>query len=96
MPQVTNEDNAFPEITYQTATLHVLKGYKNVFSTAYGWRKFVNIVDDLTPAGIQKIIIDGNKAAAHYDSYGRQIKPSHKGIHIIKTSEGSSCKILVR
>ena len=95
-PPIANEDNAFSETTCQTATLHVLKGCKNLFKTAYGWRKFVNIVDDLEPAGIHSVKTSDNNTAVHYDTCGRRIEPSQKGIHIVQTPSGASRKILIQ
>ena len=55
-PEMDNYDVFYSEV-YDMAVLHVLKGAKEEYMTAFGWSNFCNIIDDLEKdnSGIEEI-----------------------------------------
>ncbi len=88
--------NALDDINKFDCTLHVLEGSLSLYQAADQWKEFFFILDDAT--GITSPII-GNEALkvkARYSIDGRRIGESEKGIHIIKYSDGTTKKVLVK
>ena len=82
IPQVI-KSNTF---SIREATLHVIKGKKEAFAQAEGWKKFT-IIDDLepdAPVSVSKITCEDNKDAKVYTLDGRATDDHNlkKGVYI--------------
>lgn len=61
---------SFSSLTYQRATLHIPKGSKQAYSEAPFWKDFLNVADDLEPAGIDGVTADTDDGS--FDVYNLQ------------------------
>ncbi|MDO4820141.1 MAG: leucine-rich repeat domain-containing protein, partial [Prevotella sp.] len=62
-------------------TLHVIKGFKNVYASADYWREFI-IVDDIDPTGIEEIGLTpalSTREGVTYDLQGRHVEHMKQG-----------------
>ena len=80
------------------ATLYVPMGTKTVYAKAAGWKDFPNIVEINTTTLLNKIQHNDNNiiVVACYDIHGRKLSEPAKGVNIIKMSDGTTRKELVR
>lgn len=77
-----------------SATLIVPEGTKMAYASADEWCKFTNIQEI---AGVEGIAVDNNATEiACYDIHGRKLNEPAKGINIVKMSDGSTYKELVK
>lgn len=81
---------------YDAVTLYVPTGSKEVYANADEWKKFTHIEEyDIT--GIQQNIIqDNNVVIGYYNPQGQRIACPQKGIVIVRYSDGTSKKMLVK
>ena len=70
-------------------------GTRDKYMAADGWKEFDNIVEyDLS--GINKVKLDGIEKDSVYDLLGRRMNQPQKGINIIRQSDGTIKKVLVK
>ena len=87
--------NNFSDNTYEKATLFVPKNSSSYKSQA-GWKLFKNIIEvDNWSNGI-KTINNSNEVIKRYDINGRDVKSSYRGISIIKMSDGTTKKVIMK
>ena len=99
-PSGTDEEgNPTENRIYETATLYVPASSLEAYKTTAPWNKFGTIV------GLTKEQIDGIKMieneelkieSSYYDLNGRRLDRRHKGINIIRYSDGTVKKVLVK
>ena len=84
-------------IIYDTATLYVPEGTADKYRARGGWKEFKNIVDGI-PSSIT--IPDNEESNAteteRYDINGKRIATPQKGINVVKMSDGTVKKVLVK
>ncbi len=86
-------ENAFVE-SY-TAILNVPEGTSIAYANADEWCNFTNIQ---VTTGVEDVEIDNNSAieVARYDINGRQLREPARGINIIKMSNGTTRKEIIK
>lgn len=87
-------NKVFSPDTYQYGTLYVPIGTKEIYATTEGWRQFLNI-EEISVSGISTTNVD-NRACEIYTINGNRATKSNRGIIIIKQSNGSTKKVLVK
>ena len=79
-----------------SATLHVVKGCKEIYASTKYWKTFANIIDDLgyctdvnhfTPTSYSKETED-----KHYTLDGRILSQPKHGLNIVRTADGRAVK----
>jgi hypothetical protein len=99
--QAPKTNNAFTSSNYTNATLHVpvtaIEAYKNTEQ----WKDFGDIValteDDPKPTGIIATTTGQQPTnVEYYDMSGRRINQSQQGLNIIKMSDGTIKKVVVK
>ena len=85
----------FSQKTYNYGTLYVPEGTKDIYIRFDGWRNFYNIVE-FDPSGINKVMLDNSDNASVYDLNGRRLNQSQKGINIIRQSDSTVKKVVVK
>ena len=90
VPPVAGE-YTFDAIAYETALLTVPGQSYDSYRSAEVWKNFIN-----TTAGIDETEIDVrvDDKAEYFDLHGQRVGPDHKGIVIIRHSDGSSEKTI--
>lgn len=89
-------DGVFTKNTYMNATLYVPIGSKDKYKAANGWKNFVFIEEGI-PTHINTIGRNDNSTEIkRYSLNGQQLTRPSKGINIIKMSDGTTKKIIVR
>ncbi len=84
------------DVDKRACTLYVPEGTKEAYSTADQWQDFLNIVDNL-PNGVEGVAADGNaEAVGYYTTDGKQIPSLQRGINIVRYSDGTARKVLVK
>lgn len=93
--------DVFVDSNYKNATLHVPAASIEAYRSAEQWKDFGNIValadKDPKPTGISEMEyapITANKAI--YDLQGHQLTQPKKGLNIIKMSNGTTRKVIVK
>lgn len=87
----------FLNSTYINATLYVPKGTKALYESTDGWRQFFNIQEGDPTTGIVSAKDDVNKVeVSRYDIKGQRLNAPRKGINIVRYSDGTTEKIVVR
>ncbi len=77
-----------------SALLNVPEGTKDAYVNAYEWRNFTNITET---AGVEGIEIDKKAIeVVRYDIYGRLLSEPTKGINIVKYSDGTTKKFIIK
>ena len=84
------------------ATLYVPKGSKDAYKAADYWKEFKEIVE-IDPTGINQISFQENgeqsidqEGAVWYTIDGKQVDKPKKGINIIRMSNGTTKKVVVK
>lgn len=87
----------FRNSTYINVTLYVPKGTKALYESTDGWRQFFNIQEGDPTTGIVSAKDDVNKVeVSRYDIKGQRLNAPRKGINIVRYSDGTTEKIVVR
>ncbi len=77
-----------------SAILKVPEGTKDAYANAPEWKKFTNIQEI---AGVEDVEVDNNAVeVGRYDIHGHQLSEPTKGVNIIKMSDGSIRKELMK
>jgi hypothetical protein len=87
-PQFSNE-------TIEIATLYVPIGTIDKYRATRGWNNFVKIVEGI-PAGINDIKQEMPTVSHYYNLNGQETLQPHKGLNIVKMSNGKTKKVMVR
>lgn len=87
----------FTDETYANVILYVPKGSLGAYQSAESWNKFSNIIEkDFSGVDIIKIAVDHLKEIARYDINGRFLTSPVKGVNIVKMSDGTMKKVIVK
>ena len=83
---------------YDEATLYVPKGTSDLYRNTKYWNNFSNIVEiDYGETGIAPTVIDENDTPAEYYSIdGTRLDRPQRGINIIRMSDGTTRKVVVK
>ena len=82
----------FSEEQYSRVKLYVPDGSLEAYRNARGWKRFLSVsaLDDTT------IATPARTETGRYDLQGREVNDAYKGIVIIRYSDGTAAKTLVR
>ncbi len=93
----------FNNSTYLNVVLYVPTGSKATYETTYGWKSFWEIVemdvDDMTPeyTAVEGIVVNRQaNATGYYTTDGKRVSQPQRGMNIIRYSDGSAKKVLVK
>lgn len=89
----------FSDVVYENATLYVPVGTKEAYAEAEGWKPFFNIQEkEELSTGIVQTATNtaGAVEVGRYDMQGRSIEGSQHGLNIVKMSDGTTRKVLVK
>ena len=98
--QVPKTDSySFSDSNYTSATLHVPAGSVEAYSNAEYWKDFGSIValteNDPKPTGIANVA--NKNTSKHYFSLdGKRLATPQRGLNIIKMSDGTTKKIVIK
>ena len=94
--QVVKKGDAFEDSSRETCTLYVPRGTKEAYQADRVWGKFGTIVEyDVT--GIDKVTTAKNaKEISRYSANGQRLTAPTKGLNIVKYSDGSVRKEMVK
>ncbi len=88
------------EFWINSATLHVPEAYLEAYNTTEQWMDFGIIValtdDDPTPTGIKGIKDDVMTGESYYSIDGKHIITPQRGLNIIRMSDGTTKKIVIK
>ena len=87
----------FTNEQYMNLNVYVPQGALETYQNHYSWKNFWNL-QETEVAGIAHTINNGQtaKEMKRYDATGRQINNLHKGLNIIKMSDGTTKKVVVK
>ncbi len=88
-------ENAFSPDLYNNASLFVPDGTMDKYKACTGWKKFVWI-EEGTPTGIKTTTKDSREKTIHYSIDGKPIAEPQKGVNIVRMSDGSVKKVVVK
>lgn len=89
-----NESDAFVNIPVG-AILYVPQGTKDVYSQKGGWKLFQRI-EEIDPMGIVTISSDSVTPKDYYSAGGERLNSQRKGLNIIRMSDGTVRKMMLR
>ena len=92
------DNTAFSSKTYLNAVLLVPKGSLAKYMETEGWKNFFNIkeMDDKTTAIASTTIKKEKIIIGRYNMYGQKMNAPQKGINIIKYSDGTTQKVIIK
>ena len=86
---------AFPD-DLQDATLYVPQGSENAYRNADVWNRF-NTIEGFDVTGIDNATVAGElRETGRYSLDGRRLESPEKGINIVRMSDGSVRKVMVK
>ena len=92
--------DVFVDSNYKNATLHVPAASVEAYKNAEQWKDFGTIIaltdEDPKPTGIQSInnnVITGKR---YYSLDGKQTTTPQRGLNIIKMSDGTTKKVIMK
>ena len=88
-------DQALDDINKWECTLMVPEGYVTAYQAAPQWKEFF-FMEEFDPDGVSPIQTSSNEEEEWYDLNGRKLDKPQKGINIIRYSDGSIRKVLVK
>ena len=90
--------NNFSDKTYENAVLMVPKKTEvyNRYINRAGWKLFNNIIESDSWMSRIQTINNSNEVIKRYDINGRDVKSSYRGISIIKMSDGTTKKVIMK
>ncbi len=92
----TCETYALEGVSRRYCTLYVPENSLSAYKSAYVWNEFFNI-ESVESTDINYVQSDAaNTIAKRYDINGRQINKPTKGLNIIKMSDGTTKKVMVK
>lgn len=91
------EENTFDPETVSVATLYVPQGCIEKYEAADYRRYFYNIKEIGTQTGIDSVTTsDAAKEVARYDINGQLLNGPTKGVNIVKYSDGTIKRVMVK
>ncbi len=87
-------ENYSKDIIYLVATLKVPNGSKNLYSNVEGWKKFANI-QEVDFSGVETIK-QKSTPTSYYSVSGEKLNNVHRGVNIIRMSDGTTRKVVVK
>ena len=91
---LTYEDNFYRES--REWTLYVPKGTKNAYQNSEAWRYCKEIIE-METSGIDSVILNPDaKEVSRYSADGQRLAVPVKGLNIVKYSDGSARKVVVK
>ena len=91
----------FEGIDIKNATLHVPGNSIDTYNSSYPWKNFGTIVplnnDDPNPTGILSTTLQQNTKLLYYFTIeGKHIEKPNKGIYVVRMSDGSIKKVIIK
>ena len=95
--EVPQKASAFTNAQYLNLKVYVPKGALAAYQSADVWKNFWNLQES-EATGIDDAIVNVRDAqeTKRYDAAGREIEGYHKGLNIIKMSDGTTKKVMVK
>ena len=88
--------DTFDKNTFMNASLYVPAGTKEIYKVRDGWKKFV-FIEEIDPSSLDINPIHGDVAeSSRYTLNGLRITSPPKGINIIRYSDGTTKKVIVK
>ena len=87
-------ENYSKDIIYLAATLNVPIGSKALYSNVKGWKKFANI-QETEFTGVETIK-QKSTPTSYYSINGEELNNVHRGVNIIRMSDGTTRKVVVK
>ena len=81
--------------TYNNATLYVPIGTADKYKARNGWKNFIHI-EEGDPSSINDIITNDTEEIGRYTLNGTKASNTHKGVNIVKMSNGRVKKVVVK
>ncbi|MDE5783036.1 MAG: hypothetical protein K2H97_01755 [Prevotella sp.] len=98
VPQEVWESD-FSNAQYLYLNVYVPKGSLAAYQSADVWKNFWNL-QEMETTDINNVCFSSNdqsvKESKYFDATGREIKSVHKGLNIIKMSDGTTRKVIVK
>jgi hypothetical protein len=96
----TNSDT-FESTPCNSATLHVLASSADAYKNTYPWSQFGTIIaladDDPSPTGMNSLKVDDNiSPEVTYSLDGQHLSNPQRGLNIIRMSDGSTKKVMIK
>ena len=92
----SSNEPVFSTFTYINATLYVPEGTLIKYKSVKGWRDFLFIEEGI-PSGIEGVKTDVDKTeVSRYTLDGKKLSEPQEGINIIKMSDGTTKKVIVK
>lgn len=90
------DESCFYGVPTSTCTLHVPAGCKDAYASLAPWSAFENIVE-FDPTAINQLEHNAEKNVSEsFNLQGQRINAPQRGVNIIRYSDGTSKKILVK
>jgi len=87
--------NPFTSVTTESCTLSVPEGCASAYRNAPDWRDFYNIKEDATDIVVLKDTRDFEERS-RYTLDGQRISQPRRGMNIVKMSDGTVKKVVVK
>lgn len=86
--------SSFSDAIYKNATLYIPKGTMEKYKSTEGWKKFVFIEEGI-PSGINSVSIDATEEE-RFNLRGEKLSAPQRGVNIIRMSDGTTKKVVVK
>ena len=86
--------SSFSDAIYKNATLYIPKGTMNKYKSTDGWKNFVFIEEGI-PSGISSVSIEATEEE-RFNLRGEKLSTPQRGVNIIRMSDGTTKKVVVR
>ncbi|MCD8266528.1 MAG: leucine-rich repeat domain-containing protein [Prevotellaceae bacterium] len=90
------EPDAFDDVDKDSCTLTVPEGAKAKYAAADVWKDFTNIVEDPLLSVNELSVTDEEQEVSRYTLDGKQVNAPQKDVSIIRYSDGTVRKVLVK
>ncbi|MCD8290430.1 MAG: leucine-rich repeat domain-containing protein [Prevotella sp.] len=93
-PPVCDDTDVFFDVDKNTCVLSVPLNASDAYAAAEVWEDFMNI-EEISETGINSIAVDGQtRIANRYTIDGKQVNDMHKGINILRYTDGTTKKVM--
>ncbi|MBR1519172.1 MAG: leucine-rich repeat domain-containing protein [Prevotella sp.] len=89
-----NTGSSFSDAIYKNATLYIPKGTMEKYKSTDGWKNFVFIEEGI-PSGISSVSIDATEEE-RFNLRGEKLSTPQRGVNIIRMSDGTTKKVVVK
>lgn len=97
--EVPQKANGFSNAQYLYLNVYVPKGSLAAYQSADVWKNFWNL-QEMETTDINNVCFSSNdqsvKESKYFDATGREINSVHKGLNIIKMSDGTTRKVIIK